>query len=310
MRILPSTGEHRRQEAKRLLILDLFQQRGTTWNRIQELRERWGIEARRQIPPPYPGGLYTPESFGPLPPEEEFGDQEYDQWHSRYREWSADLSTLCEAVVPHDARSSKYWVGSGWDVFLSMCVLYDPPETQLEEFDKKFDWRHSNITPRSGVVMYSPPIVWLRDADQLESTLAESYNELLEALLEMYVHPQGVSSEDALESIRREKPELFERMMQELLDNESRPYIDVKPYHTWDDIKSAFQVLRARQDARPAPGPKNRDKLTAVQCAILHDDHGWRYEAIAKKYGWDPGSNVVSKYIREGRRILADVPPA
>lgn len=132
---------------------------------------------------------------------------------------------------------------------------------------------------------------------------------MLEGLLEMYVHPQGVSSEEALESVRRERPELFERLMQELLDNESRPYIDVKPHHTWGDIKSAFQVLRALQDARPAPGPKNRDKLTAVQCAFLHDRHGWRYEDIAKKYGWDLGSNVVSKYIREGRRVLTEAQP-
>jgi hypothetical protein len=154
--------------------------------------------------------------------------------------------------------------------------------------------------------MFAPPIVWLRDDDRLEKTTTEFYEGLVAALLEKYVHPQGVSSEDALESIHRERPELFEQLMQGIHDNDSRPYIDVKPHHTQKDIESAFRVLRARHSARPTPGPKNRDKLTAVQCAVLHDRHGWKYEDIAKKYGWDMGSNVVSKYIPLGRRILTD----
>ena len=92
MRILPSTGEHRRREAKRLLILDLFQQRGPAWNRIQEMRERWGVEARTQLPPRYQGGVHTPDSLGPRPPDEEQFTDEAEEWYGKYREWTSDLA--------------------------------------------------------------------------------------------------------------------------------------------------------------------------------------------------------------------------
>jgi hypothetical protein len=123
MLILPSTGEDRIQQAKRLLVVEVLRRRGPTWNRIREMRERWGVEAQTQLPPRYQGRVYIPESFGPLP-EEQFTD-EADEWHSKYQEWVNDLAALCGAVVPEEARSSKYFVGSGWDVFLSlsMCAL-------------------------------------------------------------------------------------------------------------------------------------------------------------------------------------------
>jgi hypothetical protein len=274
------------------------------------MRERWGVEARTQLPPRYQGGVHTPDSLGPRPPDEEQFIDEAEEWYGKYREWTSDLAALCEAVVPQEARSSKYFIGSGWDVFLSLCVLFDPPDTQLEEFDNSFDWRHSNVHPRSGVVMYSPPIVWQRDADQAEETMMEFYEGLLDALLEEYVHPQGVTTEEAMERIREERPEVFERMRKRLRDNESRPYINVQPHHKWDDIENAYVVLKAGHDTFPRRGRGQRDKLTAVQCAVLHDRHGWKYEKIAEKYGWKPGSNVVSKYIADGRRILEECPPA
>jgi hypothetical protein len=302
---LASTGEDRIWLAKRLLVVELIRGRGPTWSRIQEVRERWGVEAQTQIPPRYEGRIYTPESLGPPPdPEEQFTD-EADEWHAKYQEWISDLAALYNAVIPEEARS-KFFVGSGWDVFLSICVLYDPPETQLREFADSFHWRGSNVHPRGGLVMYAPPIVWLSDAEHVEKTMTEFYEELLAALLEKYVHPQGVSSEDALGSIRRERRELFMRVIQELCANESRPYIDVKPHHTQKDIESAFRVLRARQDVGPPQGRPRRDKLTAVQCAILHDRRGWTYEQIALECGINPDSNDVSKYIADGRCILKD----
>jgi hypothetical protein len=302
MLILPSTGERRKREAKRLLIVEIVRQTGPTWSRIREVRERWGVEAQTQLPPPYQGGVHTPQSLGACP-EEQFTD-EADAWHGRYQEWVNDLAALYNAVIPKDARSTRYFVGSGWDVFLSICVLYDPPDTRLEEFADSFHWRGSNVSPRSGVVMYSPPIVWQRDADQAEETMMEFYEGSLDALLEEYVHPQGVTTEEAMERIRKERPEVFERMREGLHDNESRPYIDVKPHHTQKDIEAAFRVLRARQDAGSPQGRPRRDTLTAVQCAILHDRLGWTYERIALERGINPDSNDVSKYIADGRHAL------
>jgi hypothetical protein len=257
--------------------------------------------------PAYCGGACPPESIGP-PPEGEvqLGDPERERWHAKYREWVNDLAALYDTAVPEDARGSTYFVGSGWDFFLSICVLFDPPETQLEEFADRFHWGQSNFIPRkSRQVMFASPIVRLRDGDRVEVALRKVYEGILAALLEKYVHPQGVTTEDAMRAIYQERPELLERLNQSLRDNESHLYIEVKPYHTQKDIESAFRMLSGEQDVRPARGRGNRDKLSAVQCAILKDRYGWKYEDIAKKYGWDQGSNKVSKYIRDGRLILA-----
>jgi hypothetical protein len=292
----------------------MYLQHGAAWDRIREVRERWGIEAQTRIPPAYPGGLYTPESFGPPPCEEQSGNEEYDQWHSTYQEWADDLSNLCNAVVPDEARYSKYFGGSGWDLFLSMCVLYDPPETKLVEFADRIRWSYSNVIPRGKHTMNFPPIVWLRNADRAETTMMEFFGGLLEALIEEYVHPQGVASEDAIGQIREERPEIFERMRKGLYDNESHPYIDVKPYHTQEELESAIQLLVARHVARPPEGRPRRDELTAVQCAILHDRYNrrkpdnrrewtWHLEKLAEEFGL--GSRVAARdYVKLGRELL------
>jgi len=197
-----------------------------------------------------------------------------------------------------------------------MCVLYDPPETQLEEFAERIGGLASNVAP-SGDKQYwmpAPPIVWLSDADHAESTMREFYEALLEALLEKYVHPQGISSEDALGSIHRERPELFVQLMRALVENKSRPYIDVKPYHQTSFSVSAFKVLSARHDTRPASGRPKRDELTAVQCAILYDQHNvtdptdkrrraWTHERLDEVFGLG-SCRVAQGYVERGRELL------
>ena len=310
---LPSTAEDRVRRAKRRLVLDLFLGRGVAWDHIREMRERWEIDARPQMPPPYPY-VFVPEILGP-PPEEQFGD-EAEEWHAKYREWTSDLTAVFEAVVPEEARDSKYFVGSIWGLFLPMCVLYDPPETQLEDFAERIGGLASNVWP-SGDNHYwmpAPPIVWLEDADRAESTVREFYEAVLEALLEKYVHPQGISSEDALESIHRERPELFVQLIRGLTENKPRPYIDVRPHHQEKDVVSAFKVLSARHDTRPALGRPKLDELTAVQCAILHDRYNppdptdkrrrtWTFERLAEEFGLETWRRAKS-HVRRGRELL------
>jgi hypothetical protein len=293
--------------------LDLFLRRGATWDYIREMRERWEIDAQPQMPPPYPH-VFVPETLG-QPPEEQFGD-EADEWHAKYREWTSDLMALFEAVVPEEARDSKYFVGSFWGLFLPMCVLYDPPETQLEDFVGRVGGLASNVAP-SGDKQYwmpAPPIVWLRDADRVETMVAELHREFLEALLEKYVHPQGISSEDAIWSIHEERPDLFERYWRSLRDIELRPYIDVKPHHTDKDIKSAFKILSARHETRPAVGRPTRDELTAVQCAILHDRYNppdptdkrrrtWTFERLAEEFRLGTW-RAAKSHVQLGRELL------
>ena len=244
-KILSSSGERRIRRAKHSIVLDVFLTRGPTWKHIREMRERWGIEAQSQMPPPYQGFEYVPESLQSRP-EEEFGE-EAERWHATFDEWRNDLAALYEAVIPDEARGSGYMT-FGWSVFLSMCVLFDPPETQLAEFAERFGWAGSNVIPRGGRTMNAPPIVWRKEHNELEATWMEFYEGLLGALLEKYVHPQGVTTEEAIRAIRGENPEIFKRWRERLHRNESRPFIDVQPYHKSEDVDAARQVLRDRYE--------------------------------------------------------------
>lgn len=143
--------------------------------------------------------------------------------------------------------------------------------------------------------MNAPPIVWRKEHNELEATWMEFYEGLLGALLEKYVHPQGVTTEEAMRAIREQNLEIFERWRQRLHGNESHPFVGVQPYHTSEDIDSAFQVLSARHDARPVSGREKRDELTAVQCAILHERYNlpdprdrrrraWTFERLAEHF--------------------------
>lgn len=145
-KILPSSRERRLRRAKRRIVLDVFLAREPTWKHIREMRERWGIQAQTQMPPPYQGAEYTLQPLQ-LRAEEDFG-AEAERWSTTFYEWRKDLAVLYEAVVPAEARDSDHHTSFGWNVFLSMCVLFDPPETQLVDFTERFGWAGSNVIPR------------------------------------------------------------------------------------------------------------------------------------------------------------------
>ncbi len=313
--ILPSSGERRLRRAKRRIVLDVFLAREPTWKHIREMRGRWGIEAQTQVPPPYQGAEYTPQSLH-LRPEEDFGE-EAERWSATFHEWRNDLAVLYEAVVPAEARDSDYHTSFGWSVFLSMCVLFDPPETQLVDFAERFGWAGSTVIPRGDRTMNAPPIVWRKEHNQLEATWIEFYEGLLGALLEKYVHPQGVTTEEAMGAIRKQNPEIFERWRQRLHTNESRPFIDVQ-HHTSEGIDSAFQVLSDRHDARPASGREKRDELTAVQCAILHERYNlpdpkdrrrrtWTFERLAEHFEDLESPRAAKDHVALGSSLLNQV---
>jgi hypothetical protein len=221
MQSLPSSATERVRQAKHALVLDLFLRRGAAWDAIRAVRERWRIEARAQIPPPYRGGPYFPEAFGPPPPMEEWDSAEYNHWHATYREWMSALEGVYDAAVPEEARSSRYFVGSGWDLFISMCALYDPPETALINFAEHVGWRHSNVIHRGEHVGDGLPITWLRDATRVEEAWARFYEASIEAILETFVHPQGITSEEVHRRIRKDRPELFAGFVRDLCAIES-----------------------------------------------------------------------------------------
>ncbi len=311
MKSLPSSGEARVQQAKRRLVLDIFLARGAAWEHIRDMRRRWEIEAQTQMPPPHPRSVYTPESLS-SPPGTEFTEQA-ERWHTTFQVWVNDLGDLYKAIVPEEARDSEYVV-TGWYIFLSMCVVFDPPDTRLEDFAESFMWDYPKTISHSQYEMFASPIVWRRDSNQVEATCIEYYEGLLTALLEKYVHPQGVTTEQAVGAIKEERPEVFERWEQRLHDNEPRPLIDVQPYHRQEDIESAHKVLSTRHETGPTTGRKKRDELTAVQCAVLHDRHNfpdqtdrrrrtWTHKRLAEEFALD-SARAAKAHVQLGRELL------
>jgi hypothetical protein len=298
--------------ARHQLVTELYLQEGPFWDSVAAIRRRWDVKPQRRVPgrsqwgPPY----FLPDCFDPKP-QDDFSE-EGERWHERLTNWLSELHALYEAAVPQEGLLSKYPAVS-WEVFLSMCVLFDPPDTQLKEFADKIHWSYSNVAPRGKKrVAGALPIVWLRDADRVETMVAELYQELLEALLEKYVHPQGITSEDAIASIHKERPDLHERYWRGLRDNGLHPYIDVRTDPRKEDILSAWTLLRERHAASRAPG-RTRDPLIALQCAILYDDYNgpnpedgreklYTHKSLTEMFGL-PGPRSAKDHIELGRQM-------
>jgi hypothetical protein len=317
MSSLPSSAASKLVLARHQLVKELYLQEGPFWDGIAAIRGRWSVKSQTRVPEAseWLDTRFLPSCFDSRP-QDDFSE-EGERWHERFRDWLSDLHALYDAAVPKEGLLYKYPAVS-WELFLSMCVLFDPPETRLQEFADRFHWSYSNVIPRGNKeVAGALPIVWLRDADQAETTMRVFYEGLLAALLEKYVHPQGISSEDALETIHKEKPDLLARLMQGLGNNKSHPYIDVKADPRKEDILSAWTLLRERR-ALPRASGGTRDPLIALQCAILYDDYNgpnpedgreriYTHKSLAQMFSLH-GTRAAKDYIELGREIRKNRP--
>ena len=195
--------------------------------------------------------IYTPESPEPQPV-----GIDGEEGH-----WRATLTALHDSVVPDKGRF-RHYSAITWRGFLSMCMCFDPPDTQLEEFAENLRWGESKISDSdTGYVMHSPPVAFLRDPDRVEATVSALYQGLIEALCEKYIHPQGITVEEAVNSVIKEDLEgsrRLEQLWREWQDVEEQPYIDVQPHHTLCSHTTHRETLNLRSacyrpNRRPVP---------------------------------------------------------
>jgi hypothetical protein len=153
--------------------------------------------------------------------------------------------------------------------------------------------------------MAAPPIKMMRDPAKVREQLTSFYEGFVNALMKQYLVPLGYTKEQVHRSIVEQQPELWEKLEEAERGNKEKPYVVVDEYTSLADVKRAATKIGASDGQRPVTGRPQRDPLKAVECAILHDHHEWKYEQLADRYGWERDPNLASKYVKTGRKILS-----
>lgn len=315
MRSLSSSAERRLQELRHRLVLELYMQRGDFWQRVSAIRTRWEVRAIVAVPPTLTEGPHLPASCPPRPSWEEIQENlmspAEQAWEEFVERWRAELVQLHDAAIPGDCR--YYFGPEPWDVFLSTCLLFDPPVPGLENYadaaaGPTYLIAHPGRQRRGPhYVMQQPPIAYLRDARLAEEATEDLYLGVIKHLIEKYLEPEGHDPERVLHNVLFGASEARERQEERANafsdeKNPVRPYITVGPRTTEDDVRNAFRMIRTEQEEPAKVGSPQRNLLLNVECALLKED-GWTYEAIARRYGW-PDHTRVSKHVRAGREAL------
>ena len=307
---LRSSAEERITFRKQTLIVDLVRKSGSFWDALSDIRCRWGIRAMVEIPPAgMPFSPHMPPDAPKYTPQLDGGGCE--EWENYAEKWLQELGKLHDKCIPDDCRvGHRFSSQMFWERFLSACVLYDPPDDQLEEYASRHQIRLVGHRISEGAAPHrsapyrtiAPPIRWMRDAGAVEEAMLEVLNRFVSNIIEQHERTPDVPVADLIREMMR-SPEFFAPVREDGEKNPATPSIQVKPWHTEDDIRNAFRMISSTQKDRPRRGRPKRNNLRAVQCASLVDRYGWTEDQVGDRYGWI-ASGKAGKYIRDGRKIL------
>ena len=332
--VLPSSAQGRIQRLRHELVLQVFMRRGSLWEAISNVRNRWNIEPKVQIPP---------SGRGWQMPEDAPDSADIVKYSEYAKRWQEEISAIKEKVAPEPCLPTEglfdWELERSWNDFLSACVLYDPPSGQLLEFasynnpessylpDSQFPYR-GNTKKRPEMI--APPIktlaelmwagdwYWHRILDYIRKHyqlhyVSNRYDDKDEQpLLHPLAQPEDVAElvEDATLII----PGLNKEYREKYDQHSQRYYIEVNEYTTLDDVKNAYRMIRAGQKERPKKR-RERDQLTAVQCAVLYDRHNpvdpkdkrqrrWTYQKLAEHFSLD-SPRAAEYHVKLGKKILS-----
>jgi hypothetical protein len=114
-----------------------------------------------------------------------------------------------------------------------------------------------------------------------------------------------------IEDIHRDRPELKDGLSKDL---QTRFYINVGEHTTRDDVVGAYYTIATTLRKPPARTKPRRNRLVAVQYAILHDHHNradisdgrrrtWAYKHLARKFGLS-SERSAKAHVELGRELL------
>ena len=278
MTTLPSSVEGNLRELKRDFVLQIYLQRGGFWKNVNRARIVQGIRPKIGLPPPQLSPPFSEDDA------------------RRLQSWRSSIKIAWEAAVPR-----RYWRASDWNNFTAACVLYDPPDLNLEEFAEYGGLTPEGIEPPNeerqageSLRMVAPPIERIDSTGQRADALEEFYQDVIEELGQRYLAPQGVDTQQAIAEIYSET-DLLEKLATRMRDIETHPYIVVDADTKDDDVKRAARMIRSIKKTNRGGRP-SRDKLIAVRCATLFRDHNtpdpkngdrkpWTYERLVAEHG-------------------------
>ena len=320
---LPSSSEGRLRQLRNDLVLQLYLKRGLLWEAVHDVRDRWNVVAKVQLPPPVVGRL-LPEDAPDFDDEDrqKFGEN-YQDYLEYARQWDEEMSAIRSKVIPEPPLPTTdvfdYKLERSWNDFLSACVLYDPPDDQLIEFASYRNLRPAylsdpqvldkGINLEGRPEMVDPPVKSLWALNEVGDWY---WRRILAYVSERYLESQGVDVEALLEHAMLEIPGLREERREKYEQYSKSHYIEVDEYTTLKDVKNAFQMVRSIQPPKRTKPP--RDRLTAVQHAILYERHNradpedrrgrrWTYKKLAKHFGLK-GPRAAKDHVELGNKIL------
>ena len=281
---------HKAQRFKRDLVLQLFTRRGPFWTKIEQMRQIYDVNAITRLPPPASRMHRT-------------------EW-DREREsalWRMAVHSLVIEMVPE----RYYFRLDDWAIFLSACVLYDPPDTQLLEFAAYSDpqpigvaLEDTGLDSQQGHthIFGLPAVSNVADPEEAAEIERWFYRTVIERIGRRFLEPIGLSIWDMYDEV--EDNELLGEYMDRIAHTPTRPYIYLDEHTTEDEIREAFRAFRVLSqegtlEARKPP----RDQLVAVQCAVLADNHRWTQNQIAHHFGWK-SKDRVRDHVKLGRKVL------
>jgi hypothetical protein len=273
------------------LVLQLYLKRGMFWEAVREVRDRWNIEPKVQLPQPVVGDLLLPEDAPKFDDRSIAAGKRYDEYVIR---WEDEIAAIRDKALPNPPllRRNPYDIQleMSWKRLLSACVLYDPPAEQLIEFASYSNLDLSFLTGGPILTgsrtkglpgMVYPPIKSLWDMIEVSDWY---WRRILDYIGERYLEPEGMDPETLLERALWEIPGLNEEYWEKYEQYSKRYYIEVDAYTSLEDIRSAFQMIRSIQRPRRKKPP--RDRLTAVQCAIFYDHRNQRKSEDKRQWQW------------------------
>lgn len=343
---LESSAFARLKRVKRDLVLDLFLQRGMFWKLIKNLREKRKITPTVELPSqpepnkPWQRLMNLLPSCAPAPPEynpfdhslpQDLREKAEAQYEARYTfkfAWWKDLDDIMRRVVPRQCQGDenyKLQELQDWREFFAACTLYDPPDKDLPTFAAYHDpqaYMTSNPDETSWyeqkrfVFMTLPPVKFLQDPLAAEENEARHWEHIIEEIGKRHLEPLGLDIHEMLIDVVRNCPEIFEEKMQRDRENKRRCYIEVDEHTRRDEVDGAFRMLVSQRGNKNPGGRPPIDDLTAVQCAVLYDDHNgidpedrrfrlWTYKKLATKFS-DLGvknERSAEEHVKRGREL-------